>query len=255
VLSAASLVAAQNVKPTEPTTIQELALQPQRLPVALLFQRDSVAPALIQPQDLSRYREFQLGMSLPTVAKRAGIDPSQATVIYQRPALIQELDWWLLPSLDSPSKADPVSEVLFSFYNGELFRMVVSYDAYKTEGLTDKDMVQAISAKYGTATRPAAKITLSSSSQLYEGSQEVIARWEDAHCSLNLFRSSDQRNFGMLIFTKGLDALARTAAAEAVRLDEQQAPQRALDLQKKQDEAKRAALAETRLANKVAFRP
>jgi hypothetical protein len=188
-------------------------------------------------------------MSLTTVAKQADMNPSHATVIHQRPALIQELDCWLLPS-----KADPVNEVLFSFYNSELFRIVVSYDSYKTEGLTDEDVVEAISARYGTANRPAAKVILPLS-QVGEASEEIIARWEDPQYSLSLFRSSDQRNFGMLMFSKRLDVLARTAATEAIRLEEQEAPQRAIELQKKQDEENQAAQAKARLANKDAFRP
>ena len=45
-------------------------------------------------QDLSRYREFQFGTSLLAVAKQAHMKPSEATVIHQCPALIQELNWY-----------------------------------------------------------------------------------------------------------------------------------------------------------------
>jgi hypothetical protein len=86
--------------------------------------------------------------------------------------------------------------------------MVVSYDQQRTEGLTDRDMVEAISATYGIATQPAAKIVLFSSSYIYNDSEKVIARWEDSQSSLNLFRSSNQPRFGMLIFSKRVDALA-----------------------------------------------
>lgn len=255
VLSAASLVCAQNVKPVEPTTIQELALQHQLLLAApIFFQVNSVAPPVIQQQDLSTYREFQLGMSLLNVAKLAEMKPSEASIIHQRPAVIQKLEWLPRSSLASSSQDQAIDEVVFSFYNGELFRLVVSYDSYKTDGLTDEDMVEAISAKYGTATRPAAKTTLSSS-QVDEGSEEVIARWENSQYSIDLFRSSYQRNFGMLMFSKQLNGLARTAAAEAVRLDQQEAPQREIELQKKLDEENRTAQEKARLVNKVAFRP
>ena len=36
--------------------------------------------------------------------------------------------------------------------------MVVIYDQHSTEGLTAEDMVQAVSAQYGAATRPATEI-------------------------------------------------------------------------------------------------
>jgi hypothetical protein len=48
---------------------------------------------LIYAQDLSKYREFQLGMNLLAAAKQADMKPSEARVIYQRPAVIQELEW------------------------------------------------------------------------------------------------------------------------------------------------------------------
>jgi hypothetical protein len=59
----------------------------------------------------------------------------------------------------------------------------------------------------------------------------------------------------MLVFSKRLDALARAAISEAIRLDEQEAPQREIESQKKQDGENRAAQAKARLVNKVAFRP
>lgn len=50
-----------------------------------------VMSAVTSAGDLSKYRNFQLGTTLPTVAKQAGANPSQAKVIHRRPALIQEL--------------------------------------------------------------------------------------------------------------------------------------------------------------------
>ena len=68
-------------------------------------------------------------MNLFAVAKQAAVVPSEVRVIHQRPALIQELEWRPQGSLSSSPPADPVSEVLFSFYNGELFRIVINYDS------------------------------------------------------------------------------------------------------------------------------
>lgn len=237
-LSAAPLVCAQAVKPTGPVPIQELALQPQPR-LAFSLQPDLVSAPLAQTQDLSRYRGFQFGMSLLAVAKQADKEPSEAKALHARPALIQEMGWRPLSSVGSAFQ-DPVREVLFSFYNDALFQMVVNYDDYRTEGLTDEDMIEAISAKYGTATRPDAKIIVFSTSQVYNDSEVVIARWEDSQYSFNLFRSSYQPTFGMLVFSKRLHALAQTAIAEAIRLDEQEAPVREIERQKSQEEENRA---------------
>jgi len=168
--------------------------------------------------------------------------------------VIQELEWRPQHFVASSTPADSVQAVLFSFYNGELFRIVVNYDQIRTEGLTDEDMVEAISARYGTAIKPAATIILFSSSQVYNDSERVIARWENSRYSFNLFRSSYQPTFGMLVFSKRLDPLAQAAGIEVLRLDKQEAPQREIALQKKPDEENRAAQAKARLVNKAAFR-
>ena len=114
-------------------------------------------------------------------------------MIHERPAVIQELEWpiWLASGF-SP-QTDPVKTILFSFYNGELFRILVSYDRAETEGLTTEDMIEAISAKYGTATKPAGTEIAFSSTQVYDDSELIIARWEDSQYSFNLYRSTYQR--------------------------------------------------------------
>jgi len=210
---------------------------------------------LIHAQDLSSYRGFQLGMSLSAAAKQAEINPSEAKVIYQRPAVIQELEWQPQSSSSSSAQADPVEEVLFSFYNGQLYRIVVNYDERRTVGLTDEDLIEAISAKYGRPTAPVAQIISSSPSQAYSDSEKVLARWEDSQYSFNLFRFSYGSVPGMLVFSKRLDALAQVAIVEAIRLNKQEAPQREIDRQKQQDDEKRAAGQKARPVNKANFRP
>jgi hypothetical protein len=210
---------------------------------------------LIRAQDLSRYRELQFGMNLLSVAQQTGMKPSAAKTIHQRPALIQELEWRPQHFLgDASRKTDPVRELLLSFYSDELFRIVVTYDRYRTEGLTDEDMIEALSAKYGPATRPTAKTISFSSSVVYNNKENVIACWEDAQYSFNLFRSYSQ-TFGIVVFSKRLDALARAAVVEALRLDNQEAPERELERKMKQDEENRIAQEKARLANKTTFRP
>jgi len=261
VLSVAPFICAQDAKPSEvgvilplPLVIQQLELQPQRS-FDFLLPAPPVSAPLSYPRDLSRYREFQFGMDLLAVAKQANVEPSEARVVHQRPALIQELEWRPQRALGPSSEADPVKEVLFSFYNGELFRVLVNYDQSKTEGLTDEDMVEAISAQYGIATKPTAKIILFSSFHIYNDSEKVIARWEDTQYSFNLFRSSYQPTFGLLVFSKRLDRSAVAAIAEAIRLDDQEAPQREIERQRKQEEESRAAQEKARPANKGNFRP
>jgi hypothetical protein len=210
---------------------------------------------LTQAQDLSSYRGFQLGMTLTAAAKQAGLNPADAKTIYQRPALIQELEWRPSSSSGSSAKQDPVDAILFSFYNGELYRIVVSYDQDRTEGLTDEDLIQGISAKYGTPTTPVATIVSSPPSQAYDDSEKVLARWEDPQNSFNLFRFSYRSSPGLLVYSKRLDVLAQAAVVQALRMLEQEAPQRELDRQKKQDDEKDAAGRKVRPVNRANFRP
>src|ERR1039458_3817938 len=100
-------------------------------------------------KDLSKYRNFQLGTDLAAIAKQVGASPSQATVVHRRPALIQELEW-RPQTLGSASQTEAAKDVVFSFYDGALYRIVVSYDRYQTEGLTVNDFIDALSATYGT---------------------------------------------------------------------------------------------------------
>jgi hypothetical protein len=90
--------------------------------------------------------------------------------------------------------------------------MVVNYDSYNTEEVTAEDMIEAISARYGPATRPVAEIVLPSA---YGETLRVIARWEDSQYSFNLVRFSSENSFGVVGFSKQLDALARIATVDS----------------------------------------
>jgi hypothetical protein len=57
------------------------------------------------------------------------------------------------------------------------------------------------------------------------------------------------------MYSKRLDALARNAIVESVRLDKQEAPRRETERQKKKDEENRARQEKARQANKAPFRP
>ncbi len=208
------------------------------------------APALAR--DLSKYRDFQLGTDLATIADQAKVHPSEATVTHSRPVLIQELVWRPQP-LGWTSEPESVQKVAFSFYEGELFRIVVDYDLYETEGLTTDDMVDAISATYGTAIRPAASVSASRKS--YSDQDDILARWQDPQYSFTLIRASYGRSFTLVGVLKRLEAPAQAAILEATRLDVQEAPERDAARLAIEEEAARAKLDQARAENKPNFRP
>jgi len=207
--------------------------------------------SLVNADDLSKYRPFQFGMDLAKASEAGGMHVSDAKVIYRRPALIQELTW-------RPERAqlfsisDPVTDVVLSFYNGELFRIAVEYDRYKTKGMTTADMTEAISAIYGTATLPLDETSAASS---LRGNMNVVARWEDAQYVCNLLHPTDEPLFYFILSSKRLDAMARSAIVEAVRIDAEQAPQKEIDDRNKQEQDRLLQLENARVANKPKFRP
>jgi hypothetical protein len=179
---------------------------------------------LIHAQDLSKYRNFSFGMSAASVSKLAEERPADVIVIHERPALIQQLTWYPPLPFESVRPAEPVQKVLFSFYNGELYRMLVTYDSDAVRGLTSEDMIRMLSAKYGTAAKPAAEVNFPTN-DAYRATEKVIARWEDPQYSLNLFHASMSDTFAVVMFAKRLDAQAAVAIAESVKLERQEAPQ------------------------------
>ena len=180
---------------------------------------------LIHAQDLSKYRNFSFGMSAASVLNLAEEKPADLITIHVQPALIQELTWYPPLPFASSRPAEPVQKVLFSFYDGELYRMVVTYDSDAIKGLTNEDMIRILAAKYGTATRPAAEVNVPADDS-YRVTESVIARWEDPQYSLNLFRSSMLDTFEVVLFAKRLDSQATTAIAESIKLERQEAPQK-----------------------------
>ena len=260
VLVAVPLIRSQDVKPseakvivTQPLAILDLGLHDRRV-LAGWLQAVPVPAPVMGALDLSRYRNFQFGETLPALAKQAGLTLSDAKLIHERPAVMQEMEWPIWLGTGSAPQTDPIKTILFSFYNGELFRIVVNYDRDETEGLTAGDMIEAISAKYGPATKPAGTEIAFSSSQVYNESELMIARWEDSQYSFNLYRSTYQPTFGMIAFSKRVDSLARAATLEANRLDAQTAPQREIQRQQGEDEKNRESLEKARQANKRNFR-
>ena len=205
-------------------------------------------------QDLSKYRDFEFGMSIESVAKIAAINPSGAKTVHQRPELIQKLDWEEHGYFDASPKVNSVRNIRFDFYNGELFKIVVTYDSTQTNGLTTADLVESLSAVYGQADTPETTIIVSAF-QTYSDSQQVLARWENAQYSYNLFRSSYGMSFGLVAFSKRLELMASATNREAERLDKLEAPARESARQKKQEEDQQASQAKARLISKPKFRP
>jgi hypothetical protein len=248
--------------------------------------------ALNATPQLASYRGFQFGTSVVTVARHAGIS-AEPRIVHQRPELIQEL-MWLPPRLGTTAEeGDSAQKVLFTFYNDQLSRVVVSYDRRRTEGLTAEDLVEAISTTYGVATIPVAGIapipagpsaddkvlahwedpqnSINQFRSRYLGKvpaagiapttvgpnadDKIVAHWEDPQYAITLFRSRYLSTFGLVLVSKRLDGLTVLANAEATLLDDREAPARETARQQSRTDEDRVKEDTTRRVNKAAFKP
>ncbi|MFI5058834.1 MAG: hypothetical protein ACHQLQ_11665 [Candidatus Acidiferrales bacterium] len=213
-----------------------------------------LAAPLLRAQDLSKYRHFSFGMSLTRVLERTEQKMADVKVIHSRPALIQELTWWP-PNLPGTSQSDSVQEILFSFYNGALYRISATYDRSAIEGLTEEDVVQSIAAKYGAPKRLATEIPGSEINfplhDQYDLKERVVASWEDTQCSFNLVRSSYSDGYGLVMLSRQMNAEAELAIVGAVKLEKDEIPQSEAARQKKETDDLEAA----RQKNRKIFHP
>jgi hypothetical protein len=209
-----------------------------------------LASPILPAQDFSKYRGFSLGSTITTVLKQTQQRPLDVKVTHARPTLVQDLNWWPPAVPGASYRADSVEQMLFSFCNGELYKISVTYDTASTQGLTSDDMVKSISSKYG----PAMVLEQAPDSVLnerYNSGDKTVASWEDSQYFFKLVRSPFTNRFGLIIFSKRVNAEAELAIADAVTLEKQEKPQRDADLKKKEADDLEAE----RQKNQKAFRP
>ena len=204
-------------------------------------------------QSLSRYRMYALESTVASVVKASGAVEGELKTLHERPARIQQLEWRAPYVPTGQVAADPVRNVVFSFYDDRLYRVVVNYERDRMEGLTSADLIEAIGAAYGALPMH----MTSTASPLFDipANSAVVARWDDGASVLSLVRGSYSREFQLVLISKQLSQQARTAIKEALRLDAQQAPQRELDRRTKELADARVAEEKARAKNKAAFRP
>jgi hypothetical protein len=209
-----------------------------------------LAAPMLYAQNFSTYRAFTLGMSTATVLIHTAQTPADVKSPHGGPSVIQELSW-SPPNLSENSvRSESVGQILFSFFNGELYKITVTYDLSCTEGLTVKDLIDSVSATYGPATT-AVPESGSMAKERFDGKQELVASWEDSQNSLNLVRSTFTNRFGLVIFSKKTNEAAELAVTNATKIESEEGPKREAARVKKQADDLEAM----RLKNKKAFRP
>lgn len=202
-----------------------------------------------------QYREYVLGSSVASVAKISKSREDGIKTLHDRPARIQQLEW-RAPYVSSGTElADPVRDVLFSFYDDQLYQVVVTYDRNRMEGLTNDDLIESISTTYGLALLRHARAAQTPVLGDIPADTTIVAQWEDAGSLLTLRRDTYAPQFQLVLISKTLNPRARAAIKDALRLDTQEAPQRERDQRTKEVADARVASQKARVVNKAAFKP
>jgi hypothetical protein len=172
-------------------------------------------------------------------------------VLHQRPALIQELEWRAPYAQSGTELADPVRTIVFSFCDNALYQVIVNYDLDRTDGLSNGDIIDSLTATYG------APVPASARNRPLDAPPDtvVLAQWDRAGASLTLLRRVYSAEFQLIVTAKAVSTRARGAIREATRLDAADAPRREREQRKKEEADATAAREQLRASNKAAFRP
>jgi hypothetical protein len=209
-------------------------------------------------QELGGYRDFQLGASTGAITALTATRSSDMTIVHERPAVMQELRW--TPSSygtirSLPSRGDGLQQIVFSFYENQLSRVSVDYERSRTRGLTDRDMVDALSVMYGAPSSSTLAVTGDVATGSEASAARVVARWNGPGYAVALSRWAYGAAFRLVIESTRLAALAHTADARALVLDVQEGPQREAARAKREQQGKDDAETAARSANKATFQP
>jgi hypothetical protein len=152
---------------------------------------------------------------------------------------------------------DPVLDVALTFYNDQLFRIAITYDQSRTDGMTNADVIEAVSTTYGLAAVPVTPDATVHSSQNSRNEAITVARWANGDRTLTLSRSVFPVVFRLVMMSTILNDLAEAAVTQAVISPDEadETLQREADRRKKDLADAIAAQDRARLRNKAAFHP
>lgn len=184
---------------------------PVRRLIVVSFCIAAASASLLGAQDRSIYRTYRMGDDLLSIARQIGVAPPHTTMVPEPFGTVLELTWraqYVRRGVVPP--ADPVARLVFSFYEDQLFRIVIDYERDRTEGMTEGDMVAAISGIYGPPSKRTYAPTVAGFPPERDG-DTVIAQWADGDHSIALLGVESHAAFRMIVASSRLEALARTA--------------------------------------------
>jgi hypothetical protein len=164
------------------------------------------------------YRTYRMGDDPLSVARLIGVPPP-ADAVSGVVGSVRELRWRaqrVRPG-ETPS-GDPVALLVFSFYEDQLFRIVIDYSTERTEGMTEADMVAAVSSIYGP---PAKRTDPPNPVGLHpqRPADSVVAQWIDGELRVALLAVREQSAFRVIVASVPLERRARGAGAQEASAD------------------------------------
>ena len=148
-----------------------------------------VAATGVSAQDLSGYRTFALESPLGAVLTTTGARSDDITTLHERPALIQTLSWRVPLSRAAGASVEPVHDIVFEFCDNQLYRLIVTYDRDRTEGLTNDDVVSALAATFGPPILASVSTMPTGRPPSFLADTIVVAAWTSPNASLTLVRT------------------------------------------------------------------
>jgi hypothetical protein len=175
---------------------------------------------LLGAQTRAFYRTYRMGDDQLTISRQIGV-PSASATMPGPPGAVHDLRWRSQFARRGDARSgDPVARLVFSFYNDQLFRIVIDYASDRTEGMTEADMVAAVSHVYGP---PAKRIrpTEQAGSPRQQLEDTVIAEWITSAHHVSLLTVGDRAAFRMIVSSVPLEAFARAGGAPDAAADAQ----------------------------------
>lgn len=166
--------------------------------------------SLLTAQTRLRYRTYEMGDDRRTIARQVGVPSPPDLVLPRSLGEVEELTWRAQYVRRGTSSGDPVARLVFSFYEDQLFRIVIDYAADRTAGMTEGDLVAAVSKVYGP---PAKRAQLADrvDSDRQRADDIVIAEWTESAYRVSLRTVPGQSTFRLILSSSRLEALARAA--------------------------------------------
>ena len=186
----------------------------RRLVVALLCL--ATYPSLgAQPR--TDYRTYRMGDDVMAIARQIA-PPVPAAMARGVRGPVLELRWRVQYVRGGTPSNDPVALLVFSFYDDRLFQIVIDYSPDRTDGMTEADMVAAVSRVYGAPakrTDPPSPVGLDPQCR----TDSVVAQWTNGELRVALLSIRDQTAFRMIVESIPLEGLASGAGATEASAD------------------------------------